>query len=358
MDVVSDGPDDPADESSDPSEPVDPADDLWASPTGAPEDRPLPDDVWAPGGSAAATTGDDAPSEPADDPTDDDSADRDRLDDPPSESHPSDASSDPAALTPPPAPSAPRRSPSAGRDRARMVLGVLTVAALAVAVFFGVRLVRMLVDDEANATSPPVEGPVGLMVPGVFALAEPPTGPNAAEVVAGLDSGRDDVAVDTSVGALCAAVATETPVEVSGRWERDGTEVASTSRSQLEAPGFTDCITADGDSLPEGTYQFVVVDADGNTSAPGTIVLGAAVVAQTFQNDGDEALCGLRIAPLPAGYFSWYDASSAPIAPGASVTLALADVRQAIEVVSCDGAEVVDTMQVRPDAATARSVGD
>ncbi|MFV0306166.1 MAG: hypothetical protein ACK5OX_00300 [Desertimonas sp.] len=245
----------------------------------------------------------------------------------------------------------------AGRDRARLTLGAAMVVALAVAALAGLRLVGMLVDDEASAAGDPASGPVGAMVPGVFAFAEAPASPGAAEVVAGLRAGRDDVAADTSVAALCAAVAIDAPVEVSGRWERDGAEVASTASTQLAAPGFADCIDAGGEDLPNGTYQFVVTDPDGNTSAPGTVVIGAPVVAQTIVNDGDEPWCGLRIAPLSASFFTWYDATASPIMPGTGITVAMADVRQSLEVVGCGGNEVIEQAQFRPAADMARSVG-
>lgn len=251
----------------------------------------------------------------------------------------------------------PRRGGIEIHDRRRLAYGIATAAVLVVAGVFGLQLVRALAGDEASATATePVAGPVGALVPHVVAFATPPAGANAPEVLAALTAGRHDVAVDTTVGALCATVETAEPVTAAGRWERDGHEVASTTASALRAPGFADCIDAGGDPMPDGVYQFVVTDEAGATSAPGTIVLGASVVSQSFVNETDEPVCGLRLAPLRAGYFELFDATAAPIAPGAAATVPLADVRQTFEAVACDDGSTVASAQLRPDAGAVRAI--
>lgn len=262
----------------------------------------------------------------------------------------------------PPVDPRPRRAISLGGlavgDRRRLALGIATAVVLAIAAVLGVRLVDALAGAEGgDEAREPVPGVVGGLVPSVFALAEPPAGPGAPEVVAALSAGRNDVAVDTVVDALCATVALDGPAEVAGRWERDGEEVAATEPAPLDAPGFADCIDADGEALPDGAYQFVVTGEDGATSAPGTLVVGAPVVAQTFVNDTDGRLCGLRVAPLRAGYFTWFDATASPIERGASVTVPLAGVRHVVEAVGCDDAEVVASSRTMPDATRVRSLG-
>jgi len=276
---------------------------------------------------------------------------------------------EPTALPPPEAvpaetasaaaePLTPSRPPRVGsvvvHDRHRVVLGVATAVALAVASVFGFRLLRLLT-DASDEPSPPVEGPVGELVPFVVALAEPPSSPGAPEVLAALNGGRHDIAVDTDVSALCATVALDEDVSLAGWWELNGETVASTSTSDLTAPGFADCVTADGEALPDGTYQFVVADDDA-VSAPGTVVLGAAAVAQQFLNETDEPLCQLRLAPLQADFFDVFDTSAAPIEPDGSITLALADVRYRLEAVACDGGDVVSRRQIRPDASAVRTI--
>lgn len=254
-------------------------------------------------------------------------------------------------------------SPAAGRfgslaihDRRRAGLGVATAVALVVAGGLGLQLLRALSGDEGSTATEPVPGAVGKLVPHVIALTEPPPRPDAPEVFAALTAARHDVAVDTTVAALCATVTVAEPVTVAGRWERNGELVASSRSSSLGPPGFADCIDADGEPLPEGAYQFVVTDEEGAVSAPGTIVLGAPVVPQSFVNDTDEPVCGLRLAPLRAAYFELFDASAEPIAPGAAVTVPLAGVRQSLEAVACDDGATLATAQVRPDARAARAI--
>jgi len=263
-----------------------------------------------------------------------------------------DASPDPAA------PAAPRRGSVIVRDRRRIALAVAALVALAAAGFFGLRLVRTLAGDEADSAPATITGPVGRIVPNVVAFTTAPSvGRRESELYDALTTGRHDVAVDAPVRALCATAALDTSAELVGRWERNGAELAATDASTLRPPGFADCIEGDGEPLADGTYQFVVEDGDGQHSAAATTVLGAEVVAQTFVNDGEAPICALRLAPAAAGRFQLYDASAAPIVPGASVTLELADVRQAVQPVGCDdAAPPFDEHEFRPDAGALRAL--
>jgi hypothetical protein len=148
--------------------------------------------------------------------------------------------------------------------------------------------------------------------------------------------GRHDVALSGSVSTLCATVALAGPIEVSGRWERDGDEIAGTGIVLRTAPGFGDCIDNDGEPLEPGSYQYIATDVDGTDSAIGTFVVGAARLDQQFVNNGEEAVCAILVAPTSSDFFEDY-VFSTPMSPGSSVVIPIADVRQDVEVWGCRG---------------------
>ena len=53
-------------------------------------------------------------------------------------------------------------------------------------------------------------------------------------------------------------------------------------------PGYGECVGNDGDPLDDGSYQYVATDADGDESAAGGFVVGAARIDQRFVNNGDD----------------------------------------------------------------------
>ena len=130
-----------------------------------------------------------------------------------------------------------------------------------------------------------------------------------------LASGRHDVAVAGPVRSLCAVIGLDAPLALSGRWELDGLRVASTVLERRAPPGFGDCLSDDGDPLADGSYQYIASDADGDESAAGGLVVGAARVDQRFTNNGDEPVCAVRIAPTSSRYFEVYVYDTQPIAP-------------------------------------------
>jgi len=145
------------------------------------------------------------------------------------------------------------------------------------------------------------------------------------------------------------------PLAVRGRWERDGRRVASTDLERRDAPGFGECLTNGGDPLEDGAYQYVGTDSEGHESAAGGIVVGAARLDQQFTNDGDAAICALRIAPSASRYYEVYVFRARPITPGSTVTLAVGDVDQDVQTVGCDGRELA-SFSFRPDAGSVQSL--
>ena len=105
-------------------------------------------------------------------------------------------------------------------------------------------------------------------------------------------------------------------VQAGTRWERDGQEIATSVALGRVPPGFGECFSDDGEPLPDGSYQFVAIDTDGNESAAGGIVVGAARIEQRFTNNGERAVCAVRIAPESSRYFEVYVFDDTPIAPG------------------------------------------
>jgi hypothetical protein len=199
---------------------------------------------------------------------------------------------------------------------------------------------------------------IGAVVPSVAAFEQLLATP--ADAQAQIDqllvAGRHDVAVPGPVRTVCAIVPLDSPLQAGGRWERDGQEVATSAATARVPPGFGDCLSDAGEVLPNGSYQFIATDGDGTESAAGGLVIGAERVEQRFVNDGDERLCALRIAPESSGYFEVYLYETAPIAPGASVTLPVADVDQDLEVVACGTGEVVASFDFQPRADEAQDL--
>ena len=191
---------------------------------------------------------------------------------------------------------------------------------------------------------------IGDLVPFVAAVPEPLTTPEAvqAEIDQLLASPRHDVAADTEVSALCAVVLLDGPITLEGRWERDGHRVLTSSMAARAAPGFGECVGNDGDPLDDGSYQYIATDADGDESAAGGFVVGAARIEQRFVNNGDTPICAIRIAPSTSRYFEAY-VFDAPVASKRQVTLPVAEVRQDVETTSCDGDIVVASFDFHPD---------
>jgi hypothetical protein len=161
--------------------------------------------------------------------------------------------------------------------------------------------------------------------------------------------GRHDVALSGNVPTLCATVVLSGPIELSGRWERDGDEIDETSIVLRPAPGFGDCIDNDGQPLEPGAYQYIATDEDGTDSAVGTFVVGAARLDQQFVNNGEEDVCAVLVAPSTTDFFEDFVFSS-PMRPGSSVIIPIADVSQDVEVWGCAGAaDDDDTTPTRSD---------
>ena len=201
-----------------------------------------------------------------------------------------------------------------------------------------------------ESTTPP--GPaITALVPSVAAFAEPLVTPEAtrAQIDQLLTDPRHDVASDRGVAALCAIVPLDGPIVVGGRWERDGRQVSSSVAAGRDAPGFGECVGNDGELLDDGSYQYIATDADGGESAAGGFVVGAGRIEQRFTNNGDDPVCGVRIAPATSRYFEAYVFDVEPVAPGASITLPVADVRQDVETMSCRKGEVLAAFDFRPD---------
>jgi len=193
---------------------------------------------------------------------------------------------------------------------------------------------------------------VGAVVPDVAAFEQSLTPAEEREATLALAAeGRHDVAVVGPVRTLCAVARVSGPVELAGRWERNGRQVESISASPVDAPGLGDCLDdADGDALEDGSYQFLVVDSDGNESAAGTIVVGAERVEQQLVNRGTAPICAVRIAPIAAGYFDAYGFDTAPIPPGATIALTVGAVEQDVRVTSCDlEPETLASFRFTPD---------
>jgi hypothetical protein len=202
-------------------------------------------------------------------------------------------------------------------------------------------------------SSPEAPPYVAQLVPSVAAFPELLATPEeaAAAIDEMLASGRHDVAAAERTATICAAVPMTQPLALEGRWERDGRRIASSGTLRREPPGFGECLDDDGDVLETGAYQYILRDTSGRGSAAAGIVLGAVPVEQRFVNDGDVAVCTIRIAPATTRYFEAYVYLAAPITPGAGVTLTVAAVEQDVETVACDGSTIA-SFSFLPDSAT------
>ena len=152
------------------------------------------------------------------------------------------------------------------------------------------------------------------------------------------NGGRHDVALPGTVATLCATVELAGPIEVSGRWERDGQEISETGLVLRNAPGFGDCIDNDAEPIEPGAYQFVATDAEGTDSAAATFVVDAVRIDQQFVNNGEDPVCAIFVAPSDAGFFEDFVFAS-PLPAGAAVVIPIADVRQDVRVTVCPGSE-------------------
>lgn len=204
-----------------------------------------------------------------------------------------------------------------------------------------------------TAAGEPDEEPavVARLVPSLAGLADAPA---AAELTARLEelraTARHDIAVPGPVAAICATVALDRPLALGGRWERDGRRIASTDAERRAPPGYGECLTAEGDPLEEGSYQYVAADSEGAESAAGGLVVGAARLEQRFVNNAPSPICAIRIAPSVSRYFEVYVYDAAPITEGSSVVLPVADVEQDVETLRCDGEEVATRFTFEPGA--------
>ncbi len=214
-------------------------------------------------------------------------------------------------------------------------------------------------------TAPPTPVPAttasGVVIPGATTVAAPADDPDEitrlvpnlaafpeylatpeqakAQIDQLLASGRHDVAAPGPVATICAAGRLTQPLAIRSRWERDGRRVASSDLGRREAPGFGECLSNEGKPLENGSYQYVAMDSEGHESAAGGIVIGAARIDQPFTNNDTEPVCTIRIAPSVSRYFEVYVYTAAPIAPGATVSVPVADVGQDVESVGCRASE-------------------
>ena len=141
------------------------------------------------------------------------------------------------------------------------------------------------------------------------------------------------------------------------------------------APGFGECVGNDGDPLDDGSYQYIATDGDGDESAAGGFVVGAARVDQRFVNNGATPDLRHPHRPEHQPVLRGLRVRLARSPPKSQVTLPVADVRQDVETTACDGGDVVasfdfaprsrrDPGGLRADAATCscghrrRSTGD
>ncbi len=252
-----------------------------------------------------------------------------------------------------------RRGPVDTRDDRPIALFIGCALALVVAALLVVALVRTLSDtDEAADTGPGPTGALAAIVPDVaaFPVFLPPE-QQAGTLAQLLASRRHDIATSAPTPLLCAAVVVDSTLEVSGRWERNGREVAATDLSQVGPPGFGDCVDDGGAPLDEGVYQFLVVDAAGYESAAGTIVVGADVVNQQLINIGSEPWCTIRLAPARAGYFDAFDLSAQPVGPGESWTIPVAATEHDLRATSCNDPDRVVSHEFHPNPSAPVAVG-
>ena len=140
------------------------------------------------------------------------------------------------------------------------------------------------------------------------------------------------------------------PLAVARRWERDGRRVAvDRPRAPRRARASGSASRNDGEPLDDGSYQYIATDSNGDESAAGGIVVGAARIEQRFRNDGDDAdLRGAHRAERRAATSRSTCSTPQPIAPGATITLPVADVEQDVETMSCCDDEVLASFSFQP----------
>jgi hypothetical protein len=190
-----------------------------------------------------------------------------------------------------------------------------------------------------TSTVPPTAVSIDSIVPNIAASPRHLATPQAVQATIDellQSGGRHDVALPGRVDTLCATVQLDGPIELSGRWERDGDVLAETSTVLRSAPGFGDCIDNDGDPLEPGSYQYIATDVNGTDSAAANFVVGAVRIDQQFVNNGEEPVCAVFVAPSTSDYFEDFVFAS-PLPPAASVMIPIADVPQDVEVLGCLG---------------------
>jgi len=190
------------------------------------------------------------------------------------------------------------------------------------------------------------------LVPNVAAEREVAGSPQQRQTVIEqlLAGPRHDVASRQPVAMLCATLSLDRPIRLGGRWQVDGRPLASIDPADVGPPGFGECVDADGERLPDGAYQFVAVDASGDTSAAGTFVAGADPLDQPFRNNGDGEVCAVLVGPSTATYYEAYQLDTA-MASGELVTIPLASVRQDVRTIGCQGDEVLAEFSFDPTAS-------
>ena len=130
-----------------------------------------------------------------------------------------------------------------------------------------------------------------------------------------------------------------------------GSVSSSTDRRRPRPPpGFGECVGNDGDPLDDGSYQYIATDADGDESAAGGFVVGAARVEQRFIEQRRRAdLRRAHRARRRAATSRPTSSTSSRSRPAPMVTLPVADVDQDVETMSCRKGEVLATFDFRPD---------
>jgi hypothetical protein len=202
----------------------------------------------------------------------------------------------------------------------------------------------------ATLPSPPSReaDPVGVLVPTLTVNPEVLTPQQQAAAVTELLATPRHSIAGAQPGTICAAVAITTPLAARAWWERNGETVRRVEEAVRRPPGFGDCLTAGGDRLRDGTYQFVVAGPTGATSAAPTVVVGASVVWAVFRNNGDRPVCMLHISPRQADRFEAYQLDP-PLAPGRLARVPVAVTEQEVEVFECP--ESGDLSDVTRDAS-------
>ena len=161
---------------------------------------------------------------------------------------------------------------------------------------------------------------------------------------------RHDVAGPGDVAALCAVGAARRPDRRRRPvGARRAPGLVDAIPSPATAPGFGECVGNDGDALEDGSYQYIATDADGDESAAGGFVVGAARIDQRFSTTATTPICGVRIAPSTSRYFEVYVFDVEPVAARSGVHAARRRRRQDVETMSAaTTSEVVAVVRLRP----------